>query len=78
MTYWKDHPPTHVLVAAYLLGGSKPGPGKHRQNYPKRSKGKPDGHNFHDLTREVALAGGSLSNKLPEIYRNQNIKNSTC
>ena len=67
MAYWKDYPPTHVLVGAYLMGGNK-----------ARSSGLPAGgtsgnSKFSDLARAVAFAGGTVNKKLPEIYaQNQN------
>ncbi len=69
MSYWRDYPPIHVLVAAYLTGGSKQSSSKHRQSkLGARTKGNAD-FNFNDLAREVAFAGGTVTNKLPEIYR---------
>lgn len=67
MAYWKDYPPTHVLVAAYLMGGNK-----------ARSRRPPTGgingnSKFDDLVRDIAFAGGTVNKKLPEIYmQNQN------
>jgi len=58
MSYWQEHPPTHVLIAAYLLGGSQ------------RSKHfRKNNHGFNELSGAVRLAGGSSNGKLPDIYR---------
>lgn len=69
MAYWQDYPPTHVLVAAYLMGGNKARSNKGRH----RSKnGTTSGHpnsNFDELAREVTVAGGTVHKKLPEVYR---------
>jgi hypothetical protein len=58
MAYWKDYPPTHVLVAAYLMGGKK----SSGANARKES-------NFRELTQAVSFAGGTVTKKLPQIYR---------
>jgi hypothetical protein len=60
MAYWKDYPPTHVLVAAYLMGGKKGSAGKTRR------QGQSD---FNELTQAVSLAGGSVTQKLPQFYK---------
>jgi hypothetical protein len=60
MAYWKDYPPTHVLVGAYLMGGKKSSAGKTRQ----QSRG-----NFGELTQAVFFAGGSVTKKLPQFYK---------
>ena len=60
-TYWQDYPPTHVLVAGYLLGGSRRG----RRNSVQEGHGA----RFHELTHAVATAGGSISKRLPGIYK---------
>jgi hypothetical protein len=60
MAYWIDYPPTHVLVAAYLMGGKRKTTGKAR-NFT-------DGH-FNELTQAVSLAGGTLTKKLPQFYK---------
>lgn len=65
MAYWQDYPPTHVLVAAYLMGGNKARPGKRR---PGDTRGNPSS-NFDELARGIAFAGGMINKKLPEIYR---------
>lgn len=63
--YWQDYPPTHTLVAAYLMGGST----------GRTSKRRPGNHNsynadnFDDLSRIVATAGGCVNSKLPDVYR---------
>jgi hypothetical protein len=57
--YWGDYPPTHVLVAAYFMGGSRAG---------KRHRGSHRG-NFDELQQLVASAGGRLKRKIPETYR---------
>jgi hypothetical protein len=58
MAYWKDYPPTHVLVAAYLMGGKK-------QRKLSTSE-KPD---QAELSHAVAAAGGTSHARLPPIYR---------
>jgi len=64
--YWQDNPPTHVLVAAYLMGGSKGSSSKRRRgNYT----GGNTSNSFDELTQAVHSAGGSTSNKLPHIYK---------
>jgi hypothetical protein len=60
MAYWKDYPPTHVLVAAYLMGGKRKTAGKTRN--------LTDGH-FNELTQAVSFAGGTSTKKLPPIYK---------
>jgi hypothetical protein len=60
MAYWKDYPPTHVLVAAYLMGGKRKTAGKTR-NFT-------DGH-FNELTQAVSFAGGTSTKKLPQFYK---------
>jgi hypothetical protein len=60
MAYWKDYPPTHVLVGAYLMGGKRSSVGKVRKTR--------DG-DFGELSQAVASAGGSISKKLPPIYK---------
>jgi hypothetical protein len=60
MAYWKDCPPTHVLVAAYLMGGKKSSIGKARR------QGQ---NNFDELTQAVSFAGGSVTKKLPQFYK---------
>jgi len=66
MTYWNDYPPTHVLVAAYLMGGNKARSSRLHTGATSNSK-------FDDLARDIAFAGGTVNKKLPEIYtQNQN------
>lgn len=66
MAYWQNYPPTHVLVAAYLMGGSKRLPSKRRrENY---TGGNPS-NNLDELTQAVYSAGGTMNNKLPHIYK---------
>jgi len=60
MAYWKDYPPTHVLVAAYLMGGKRKTAGKAQR--------LSDG-NFGDLKQAVCWAGGSVVKKLPHFYK---------
>jgi hypothetical protein len=60
MAYWKDYPPTHVLVAAYLMGG------KRKTTHNPRNFS--DGH-FNELTQAVFSAGGTLTKKLPQFYK---------
>ena len=69
MAYWRDNPPTHVLVAAYLMGGNKKSSGRHRLGKSGIDEKANSSSNFNDLIREVAFAGGTVTNKLPEIYR---------
>jgi hypothetical protein len=57
MAYWKDYPPTHVLVAAYLMGG--------RQRKTSGRKGR----EFEELSHAVMTAGGMSKDKLPDMYR---------
>jgi hypothetical protein len=59
MAYWKDYPPTHVLVAAYLMGGGK-----------KAHTSSRKGQKFEELSHAVSAAGGTLINKLPAFYKN--------
>ena len=59
MAYWKDYPPTHVLVAAYLMGGKK----------TLLAKPAPRPDNFGELTQAVSFAGGSITKKLPQFYK---------
>ena len=62
MAYWKDYPPTHVLVAAYLMGGNK-------ARSSRLPTGRTSGNSkFDDLARGVAFAGGTVNKTLPEIY----------
>jgi len=58
--YWRDYPPTHVLVAAYLTGG------KHVSTTKDHGK---SANKLEELTRTVVGMGGSITNKLPQIYR---------
>jgi len=60
MAYWKDYPPTHVLVAAYLMGGTKNSAGKVRRQ---------DQSGFAELKQAVFFAGGSVTKKLPQCYK---------
>ena len=63
--YWQDYPPTHVLVAAYLMGGNKRPSNKRRgQISGGNSESK-----FDELARAVSSAGGSINKKLPAIYK---------
>lgn len=64
MDYWRDYPPTHILVAAYLTGGKK-GP---------TSRAKKAGNSYpDDLVQAVALAGGGARHKLPSVYKSESI-----
>lgn len=58
MLYWKDYPPTHVLVSAYLTGGRQKGV---RKNSPSGQ--------LTELSHAVASAGGMSLGKLPSVYR---------
>jgi hypothetical protein len=60
MAYWKDYPPTHVLVAAYLMGGKRKTTGK-TQTFTDGS--------FNELAQAVSFAGGSVIQKLPQLYK---------
>jgi len=60
MAYWKDYPPTHVLAAAYLMGGKKSSAGKTRRQSQS---------NFGELSQAVSFAGGSIIQKLPQFYK---------
>ena len=60
MAYWKDYPPPHVLVGAYLMSGKKSSAGKVRRQGPS---------NFDELTQAVSFAGGSVTQKLPHCYK---------
>jgi hypothetical protein len=59
MKYWKDYPPTHVLVAAYLMGG--------KRKTADQTRNFTDGH-FNELTQAISFAGGSVAKKLPQYY----------
>lgn len=69
MDYWQDYPPTHVLVAAYLMGGNKSSSSKRRRDRTTGSASDNTSSNFNELAHEVSLAGGSVNKKLPEIYK---------
>ncbi len=58
--YWQESPPTHVLVAAYLLGDKKRPRGKGK-------RGQASG--FEELATAVQLAGGAVRGKLPASYK---------
>ena len=66
MDYWQDYPPTHVLVAAYVMGGNKGRSKKHRHGNNHNDAG-----NFNELAQVVSSAGGAVNKKLPEIYRRE-------
>jgi hypothetical protein len=55
--YWQQHPPVHVLVAAYLLGGSD------------RQRGASKEAQMAGITAAIHSLGGSHRGKLPEHYR---------
>ena len=59
--YWQNHPPVHVLVAAYLGIDDKNSVGA-KSRARKTNK-------FDDLSLAVAAAGGRLNNSLPEVYK---------
>jgi hypothetical protein len=71
MVYWKDHPPTHVLVGAYLMGGNKSPSSKRRHDMNHGDTTGDVKTEFHELARQVALAGGTAHRQLPDIYRHQ-------
>jgi hypothetical protein len=52
--YWKDHPPLHVLAAAYVLGADK-GKGKAAAAQPNQTG------SLKDLMREFGAAGGHIT-----------------
>ena len=56
MAYWADYPPTHVLVGAYLMRGS-------------RRSSRSVGSKYDELSQAIRSVGGSSKGKLPEIYR---------
>ena len=56
--YWRDYPPTHVLVAAYLTGGKRTSSSKNRLK-----------SNIDDLAQAISFAGGGIHNKLPHGYK---------
>jgi hypothetical protein len=58
--YWQESPPTHVLVAAYLLSDKKRPRGKGKRGQTSA---------FEELATAVQLVGGGVRGKLPEIYR---------
>ena len=60
MAYWKDYPPTHVLVGAYLMGGKRKTGGK--------TQNSTDEH-FNELTQAISFAGGTSTKKLPQFYK---------
>ena len=62
--YWQESPPTHVLVAAYLLGDKRRTRGK-----GKRSQAS----GFDELATAVHLAGGGVKGKLPASYRTEGL-----
>ena len=57
MFYWQDNPPTHVLVAAYLMGGTK------RTKRAVQNSSKLD-----ELSHAINIVGGGARGKLPEMY----------
>jgi hypothetical protein len=71
MAYWKDSPPVHVLVGAYLTGGNSVSSKRSKQSQANGRNNSRNG-SFDELTNEVSLAGGTIRNRLPEIYRSQN------
>jgi len=61
MAYWKDYPPTHVLVAALPEWAA-------REKGPARIGARlPD--TLMNSRRPCLFAGGSVSKKLPQIYK---------
>jgi hypothetical protein len=60
-SYWRDYPPTHVLVGAYLSGAKKNPSFKSRKGSIKTS--------FDELAQAVASAGGAVNNLLPAVYK---------
>jgi hypothetical protein len=55
--YWQNHPPVHVLVAAYLTGG------KRSSTHTGQNRNKLD-----ELVQAISGLGGSITKKLPQIY----------
>jgi len=62
--YWQECPPTHVLVAAYLLDGRTVARGKGK-------RGQASG--LEELATAVHIAGGGVKGKLPGRYRSVEI-----
>ena len=58
--YWQEYPPTHVLVAAYLMQG--------KQASTRKSRRTTTG-NMDELIQAVSGSGGSIGTKLPQVYR---------
>jgi hypothetical protein len=58
--YWQEYPPTHVLVAAYLMHGKRTSTSKGRH----AAAGSMD-----ELIQAVSGSGGNVGNKLPPVYR---------
>jgi hypothetical protein len=68
--YWQDHPPTHVLVAAYLMGGTKSAPRNRGHGKESREFGNDNkGSQFHELAQAISSVGGSTNHKLPSVYK---------
>ncbi|HJX85203.1 MAG TPA: hypothetical protein VJ723_12745 [Candidatus Angelobacter sp.] len=62
--YWQECPPTHVLVAAYLLGGKKS---------PRGKGAREQTGGLDELATAVHIAGGGVKGKLPGSYRSVEI-----
>ena len=60
MEYWMDYQPTHVLVGAYLMNGKKSSAGKARRQGQS---------SFGELAQAISFAGGSVTQKLPQLYK---------
>jgi hypothetical protein len=58
MSYWQDYPPTHVLVGAYLMRGSK-----------RSKRGETRDSKLDELAQAISSVGGNSKGKLPDIYR---------
>jgi len=56
--YWKTYPPTHVLVAAYLLKGSDREPSHASKDTQMAG-----------MAAAIHSIGGSNRGKLPDYYR---------
>jgi hypothetical protein len=61
-SYWRDHPPLHVLLGACLL----------KQPAPSASSPDSARSQVSELKTTVAALGGSVSKRLPAVYRTHN------
>ena len=77
MAYWMDHPPTHVLVGAYLMNAKARSNRRRKGNHQDIPRNDQQGE-LEELAREVNLAGGSVLKKLPEMYRQSHTRQEKC